>query len=75
MKVKAIGIGQYKNRIIERGQVFDIETDKEFSRRWMEKVAEPASVAAPEPSERRHDPEERKAIDEQLQAEDMGVVK
>lgn len=74
MKVKAIGIGQYKNRIVERGQVFEIDNEHEFSRRWMEKVAEPVPAPA-EPSERRHDIEERKAIDEQLKAEDMGVVK
>ena len=37
MRVKAKGMGHYKNRIIERGQEFDVVTD-EFSSTWMEKL-------------------------------------
>lgn len=71
MKVKAIGMGQYKNRIIERGQIFDIEGDRHFSRRWMEKVSESS------PSERRvpENQDDRAAIDEQLKAEELGVTR
>lgn len=39
MKVKAIGVGQYNGRLIERGEVFEIQ-DHLFSRRWMEKISE-----------------------------------
>lgn len=76
MKVKAIGMGQYKNRVIERGQVFEIDNEKEFSRHWMEKVAEP-TVPKAESGERRklENLGDREAIDEQLKAEHLGVTK
>lgn len=41
MKVKAKSMGQYKGRMMERGDVFQIESEKEFSRHWMEKIEEP----------------------------------
>lgn len=66
MKVKAIAMGQYKNRLIERGHVFEIESDKEFSSRWMAKV--------PSDNTERRQPEnkdDRKYIDEQLLVEKM----
>lgn len=81
MKVKAIGMGQYKNRVIERGQVFDIANDKEFSGRWMQKVEENKievpTVETSKVSDKRK-PEnaaDREAIEEQLKAEHLGVTK
>lgn len=66
MKVKAIGMGNYKNRIIERGQEFEIDDARHFSSRWMEKIAE-------KPVERRKE-ENREEIEEQLKAEKLGVA-
>lgn len=66
MKVKAIRMGMYQNRIRERGDVFDIE-DRLFSPRWMMKVGEPVV----ESKERRQNLDDREAIEDQLKADKL----
>lgn len=70
MKVKAIAMGQYKNHIIERGAEFHIDNPREFSRRWMEQIAEDKPVDRRSPE----NADDRQAIEEQLKAEDLGVT-
>lgn len=50
MKVRAISLGYYGERRRYPGEVFEIKTEKEFSRNWMEKVSEdtPVKEAKPE---------------------------
>lgn len=40
MKVKAIRLGYYGNARRRVGDVFHVESEKEFSKNWMEKVSD-----------------------------------
>lgn len=108
MKVRAKGMGQYKGKMHERGEIFEIEDGQlpvqkidekgkpEFDAQgkpvishtkshlasWMEKVEDhKLEPRAAEPTVNSRDkrlPEnknDREAIDEQLEAEKMGVTK
>lgn len=42
MKVKAKSFGFFGNTKRKEGDIFEIETEKQFSAKWMEYVVEPA---------------------------------
>lgn len=48
MLVKAIRLGFYKNRRRKPGVTFEIDSEKEFSKRWMKKVEAEDSTEKPE---------------------------
>ena len=52
VRVKVDEVGYFDLRFRKEGEVFDIPSEKQFSKRWMEKVdppAPPVSVAPPAP--------------------------
>ena len=61
IKVKATRLGYYDLQRRKEDEIFDIQDDKEFSPKWMEKVgdSEPARAEENHPREEKH-PTEKK---------------
>lgn len=49
MKVRAIQVGYFDHILRRVGDEFVIQEEKQFSKRWMERLDSPVPVAAPVP--------------------------
>lgn len=56
VRVKVDEAGYFDLRFRKEGEVFDIPSEKQFSKRWMEKVEPPAPPVAVEPPAHPADP-------------------
>jgi hypothetical protein len=51
MRVKAIQLGYYGDKKRREGEEFEIDSEKEFSKRWMIKLDKPINKSRSKPEE------------------------
>lgn len=44
MRVKAISVGYYNSSLVNPGDIFELNNEKDYSKNWMEKIEDSTAV-------------------------------